>query len=215
MVGMLRDNGSDYDVVQNATKEIKGVPGLTCEIGLREGGGSKYIIDALVNNEDFGRTHIAIDPYGSIPYIQSETQIRQDGPYPNDMMKVTLWSLYEYIHKKDIDFLFFPLEDEEFFRRYSDGVPVYKNHKKELINTYALVFIDGPHNLESTMNEAMFFAPRCVPGSILVFDDVDKYYDHSRIKEYLLNNEFEEYRTVNTKAAYIKYDRSDDVEHSL
>jgi hypothetical protein len=201
---MLNENGRDYFILQNAAKRIKGVPGLTCEVGLREGGGSKYIIDALLENGDTGRTHITIDPFGSIPYIQSETQTRQDGAYPNKMMKRVLSELYGYVYDKDIEVLFFPLEDTEFFTRYHNGVPVYSDKEKKIINTYALTYLDGPHNLESTMAEAVFFAERSVPGSVLIFDDVENYYDHSKVKEYLENNGWKEIEPPTSKASYYK-----------
>jgi len=206
---MLNENGRDYHILTNATKLIKGVPGLTGEVGLREGGGSKYIIDALLENGDLGRTHIAIDPYGSIPYCQSEANQELEhgagnGPYPNQMMKKALSELYGYINNKEIEVLFFPLEDTEFFDRYGAGVPVYSNGKKELINCYALMYLDGPHSLDSTMRETIFFAKRSVTGSVLVFDDVENYYDHGSIKSYLENNGWKEIEPPASKASYVK-----------
>lgn len=205
----LRDNGKDYHILVNATKKIKGVYGMTCEVGLREGGGSKYIIDTLMENGDRGRTHIAIDPYGSIPYIQSEEQVRADGdeghgPYPNKMMKVCLSELYGYIYNKDIEVLFFPLEDTEFFKRYGDGIPVYSEAKKINKQIYALTYLDGPHNLDHTMREAIFFGKRTNIGGTMVFDDVNNYYDHTKIKEYLLKNGWNELEVSGTKISYIK-----------
>ena len=206
---MLRDNGHHYHVLINATKKIKGIPGLTCEVGLREGGGSKYIVDALMENEDFNRTHIAIDPYGSIPYIQSEEKVRGNadepkGPYPNKMMKRCLSEMYFYIYDKDIEFLFFPLEDTEFFMRYADGIPVYKDGRKFYRNIYALTYLDGPHSTNSTMREAVFFGERTNIGGVMIFDDVVNYYDHSKIKEYLLENGWKELEATDSKISYIK-----------
>lgn len=205
----LKDNGHDYHVLINATKKIKKVSGLTCEVGLREGGGSKYIIDTLMENEDLGRTHIAIDPYGSIPYIQSESRVRADGdeargPYPNKMMKRCLSELYGYIYDKDIEVLFFPLEDTEFFKRFSDGVPVYCDGKKFYKKVYALTYLDGPHNLDHTMREAIFFGERTNIGGVLVFDDVKNYYDHSKVKDYLIENGWNELEVAGTKISYLK-----------
>lgn len=205
----LQDNGRDYHILTSAAKKIKGTKGLTCEVGLREGGGSKYIIDALIDNGDTGRTHIAIDPYGSIPYVQSENNKalvhgEKNGPYPNSMMKRCLSELYGYIGNKDIEILFFPLEDTEFFDKFYDGVPVYQHGEKEIVNTYALTYLDGPHDLESTMRETVFFADRGVPGSILVYDDIANYYDHSKIKEYLLAINWKILEEADSKNSYVK-----------
>jgi hypothetical protein len=202
---MLADNGFDYHVLTNAAKSIKGVSGLTCEIGLRQGGGTKYIIDALLENGDVGRTHIALDPYGSLPYVQSESHlIGTIGPYPNDMMKQVMIDVYAYIQNKDINVLFFPLEDTEFFERFEKGVPIYHDGVKDVLNTYALVYFDGPHSLNSTMEETEFFAPRGVPGSIFVYDDTINYYDHSKIKTWLIANDWTELEVAATKSAYVK-----------
>lgn len=206
---MLQDNGSDYEVLMRACRKVKGVPGLTCEVGLREGGGSKYMIDTLLANEDFGRTHVAIDPYGSIPYIQSETNTiggfeGGTGPYPNEMMKYTLRDLYGYICNKDIQVLFFPFEDTVYYAMFGGGVPVYHDGKKEYVNQYACVYMDGPHNLESTMDETKFFADRSTPGSVLVYDDINTYYDHNSVREWLERQRWAELETMGTKAAYIK-----------
>ena len=55
----------------------------------------------------------------------------------NNMLK----NLYNYCSLNKMECLYFPLEDTEFFKRYSDGIPIY-NEKKYIINTYALVFFD-------------------------------------------------------------------------
>jgi hypothetical protein len=204
----LQDNGYDYHVLINAVKKVKDVPGLTCEIGLREGGGTKYMIDALIENEDLGRTHIAIDCYGSMPYVQSESSKNlthgDRGPYPNEMMKRTLSELYAYVYTKDIEVLFFPLEDTEFFARYGGGVPLYCDAKKYIVNQYAAVYLDGPHSLDTTMAETLFFAERSIPGSTIVYDDVVNYYDHDKVKEWLLANGWNILETSSSKNSYIK-----------
>jgi hypothetical protein len=200
----LQDNGHDYDVLTQAVKAVKGVPGLTCEVGLREGGGSKYMIDALMENQDHGRTHVAIDCYGSMPYTQSEQQQRTDGPYPNEMMSRTLSELYGYVHGKPMQVYFFPMEDTEFFNRFGDGVPVYSGAHKEVLNTYACTYLDGPHSLGSTMVETVFFAARGVPGSVIVYDDVSGYYDHTKIKAYLETIGWKELLVAPSKISYVK-----------
>ncbi len=43
---MLTDS-SEYSILTNAVDMIKNIEGLTCEIGLREGGSTKIILDSL------------------------------------------------------------------------------------------------------------------------------------------------------------------------
>lgn len=133
---MLTDS-SEYSILSNAVDMIKNIEGLTCEIGLREGGSTKIILDSLKNN-GVQKTHIAIDPYGNIEYRLKENEVhRMD--YTNQMKNKTLYNLYKYCDENNLECLYFPLEDVEFFKRYSDGVPVY-NQYKQIINTYSLVF---------------------------------------------------------------------------
>jgi hypothetical protein len=199
---MLGQNGMSYEVLEEAAKSIKGVSGLTCEIGLREGGGTKLIIDSLISVNDFNRTHICIDPFGHLPYPLNETQI-VTYDYTNHMRNQAMWELYAYIDDKKINVLFFPLEDFEFFNRFADGVPVYEDSKR-MMNQYALVYFDGPHTLAITMNETEFFEPRAPKGAIFVYDDIHDYYDHSKIKEYLTALGWEEIIATNHKASYRK-----------
>jgi len=43
-------DSSDYHVLEESTEHIKDLPGMTCEIGLREGAGTKAILDGLLKS---------------------------------------------------------------------------------------------------------------------------------------------------------------------
>lgn len=58
----------EYEILVDSVLAIKGVPGALVEIGTRQGGSTKYIIDALVQNTDTQRELFCIDPYGEIDY---------------------------------------------------------------------------------------------------------------------------------------------------
>ena len=181
----LPGDSFDYDVLFNAAQSISKVNGLVCEIGVRRGGSLKYIIDGL-NNGPY-RHLIAIDPYGDIPYQASDTtNVKLD--YSNDMKHESMANIYQYIIGKNINFIFFNLEDTEFFKQYNDGIIIYSD-VKEVINTYALVFFDGPHNLISIQDSVDFFINKTSIGGIFVFDDVLEY-RHDIIHHRLLDNGF-------------------------
>jgi len=185
------------------------MPGLSCEIGLRRGGGTQYMIDGLIgktiNKLKPIRTHIAIDPFGGIPYYEKENKLRTDEAYPNDMMKEALTDLYTYVQKKPINFVFFQMEDTEFFNRFKDGVPVYGEGTKKTVNEYAIVYFDGPHTVQATLEETYFFHERTKKGAMFVYDDVSNYYyDHLKIREFLHANGWEETKRTNLKAVYKK-----------
>lgn len=193
----------DYHILYEAAVRIKDVPGLTCEIGLRKGGGTKAILDGLIESNK-ERTHIAIDPYGSIPFEGMDGELMATTEYSNAMQKDTLEKMYRFVaqHSK-INFIFFPLEDIEFFERYYDGVPVYSMEKK-VEDKYALVHFDGPHSFEATMDETKFFIHKTPVGAMFVYDDVKHFYDHNKIKEYLEGSGWEQVIETQVKAAYVK-----------
>jgi hypothetical protein len=78
---------------------------------------------------------------------------------------------------KDLDYKNFSLlqmGDDEFMKRFNDGVPIYRD-KKELRNKYDLVHFDGPHKSVDVLKESIFFAERSHSGSVFVYDDYSKY----------------------------------------
>lgn len=196
----LPGDSGDYHLLTKGVELSKHTPGLTCEIGLRRGGGTKHIIDALAIHAPH-KVHIAIDPYGHIPYEHKEGQpVRLD--YTNDMRDECLANLYQYTRLKKIPFLFFNLEDTEFFNRFADGVPVY-DLEKTIWNEYSFVHFDGPHAFLPLVDEIHFFHNKARPGACWVFDDVTGYYDHDRIeKEYIIPAGFKLIDKTHHKALY-------------
>ena len=60
------DSGN-YEVLADAARRSKGVEGAAVEIGVRLGGGLKYIIDGLVETGQTPEKPVfGIDPYGNI-----------------------------------------------------------------------------------------------------------------------------------------------------
>lgn len=195
----LPPDSRNYEVLTEGIEKVKDIDGLTCEIGLRRAGGTKYILDAIKATGQ-QKVHIAVDPYGNIEFHEGNIAHRLD--YTNEMRDECLFNLYAYTMQNKMPFVFFNLEDTEFFARFADGVPVY-NEYKTIINTYAFVHFDGPHTVAALQDEIAFFDPRSVVGSVWVFDDV-KLYDHNEIHTYLKTLNWKLYRTTERKWAYIK-----------
>ena len=168
----LRADSRRYDCLYAAAQSIKGVDGITCEIGLRRGGGSETIVQGCLDNDD-KRVHIAIDPYGDIPYALGSGHTHFD--YTNDMRGSALPEIHKWMHDQGVYFMFLGMEDTQFFYRFADGVPTYLNGVMTLENTYALVHFDGPHAVTPLRAEVDFFGLRSTIGSQWVFDDVDTY----------------------------------------
>lgn len=199
LIPELATDSRDYDVLTEGVEKVRDVEGLTCEIGLRRGGGTKFILDAIKATNQ-GKVHIAIDPYGNIEFYEGTISHRLD--YTNAMRDEALSNLYLYTFQNEMPFIFFNLEDTEFFTRFADGVPVYQE-TKHLLNSYAFVHFDGPHTVRHLKAEIDFFHARSPRGAVWVFDDV-KLYDHSQIHEYLRTLQWSLYRTTDKKWAYTK-----------
>ena len=197
----MNTDSRDYFVLENAVKNIKDIEGLTCEIGVREGGSTKLILETLKKTNQ-SKIHIAIDPFGNIEYRHWETAVHRLD-YTNSMKNKMLMHLYSYCHENKMEVLFFPMEDTEFFKRFSDGIPVY-NEYKQIINDYSLVFFDGPHTTELVKNEFDFFKNKIVKYGYIVFDDIDQYPHMLNLDRYITENGFEKVQQTLCKISYIK-----------
>lgn len=188
-----------YEVMTRHIKTLKGVEGLSCEIGLRRAGGTKVILDAFMENDD-RRVHICIDPYGNIIYNDIVGPHRSD--YTDDMRNETLSELYRYAYDNRLNVLFFNLEDSEFYQRFFDGVPIY-DQEKIIVNRYCFVHVDGQHDTPSVLLAARFFIPRISVKGIIAFDNTD-HYDHLPVHELMITNSFTVVADVMNKKIYKK-----------
>lgn len=200
----LGTDSEEYEILARACRSAAELDpqAMTCEIGLREGGGTKTMVDALVESGQQQRVHLAIDPYGNIEYRAADTLLcRLD--YTNHMRNRCLRNLYAYLDSIHgvVDVLVFVLEDVEFFARYPDGVPVYRE-TKQLLSQYAVVHFDGPHALLPLKNEVEFFVPRLVHGGYFVFDDIHGSYEHAALEAWLLPQGFALVEMGSRKASY-------------
>lgn len=185
------DSG-EYDILERAVQATAGVPGFSCEIGVREGGCSQLIMNQFKN-----RIHIGIDPYGDLKYRGDEMYM-YTMDYSPDMQSRMLSNLYT-THPDQ--FIFFSLEDTEFFTKFADGVPIYRDGKKSIVNEYAFVFIDGPHSLEDVRREFQFFKDKIPVGGAIVFDDI-KYYPHFELDNEIIAAGFEVMEHGELKKSY-------------
>ncbi len=198
----LPGDSFEYETLFNAARSVKDVPGMTCELGVRRGGGSKVIIEGLLSNEDFHRYHICVDPYGNIDYPEGDEGRIIHCDYTNQMRNDCLKNIYGMYQHAPISILFFVMEDSEFFKRFDDGVPVYSEHKT-ILNQYALVHFDGPHTSNILYNEIDFFVPKAPPGAMFVFDDILDY-NHDAVETYVLDRGFKLVTKGQRKASYVK-----------
>ena len=173
---MIQGDSSEYDLLEGACKLVPWAEVLSAEIGVRQGQGSKIILDSFKDKKHW---HIGIDPYGNLNYQHYDTSNSYTCDYTNSM-KLQLLKDLPYEH-----FTLYSIGDDEFMKRFQDGVPVYRE-KKEIINTYDLVHFDGPHKTIDVIRETLFFGDRARVGSVFVYDDYPKF-DMNIIGNILIN----------------------------
>ena len=197
----MNTDSREYHILSSAVARVKDVDGLTCEIGVREGGGTKLIMETLQSTGQ-QKVHIAIDPFGNIEYEHFETR-KERLDYTNTMKNRMLANLYALCHSTGMECLFFPLEDTEFFKRYCDGIPIYDECKR-IVNKYAMVFLDGPHTTELVRAEFDFFNTRIPLNGVIVFDDIDQYQHMDQLDAYIQANGFAVLEQGGCKISYVK-----------
>lgn len=169
---MIGGDSIEYELIENCCKLIKNQNPLTCEIGVRLGMGSEVILQTL---KDKNHWHIAVDPYGDISYdhFDEDSKIKhlddKNPTYPNDMKLDLLKSL------NFNNYNLFQMTDDDFMNRFYDGVPIFKEGKKQLKNTYDLVFLDGPHKTIDVLKELIFFGERLDNQGFIILDDFESY----------------------------------------
>jgi hypothetical protein len=123
---MIEGDSKEYEVFEEAIKQLTNPIGATVEIGVRRGMGSKMIIDSFrKHHPNVTLNHLGIDPYGNIEYNPMEAHLNVRLDYTNDMKRDALLDF-----TKDYpEFHLVCLEDTEFFYRYPNGYPVYDQYK--------------------------------------------------------------------------------------
>jgi len=162
---MIQGDSTEYEILKEACNTLESDNLFTAEIGVREGKGSQIILNELSEKKHW---HIGIDPYGNLDYQHYDNSGSYTADYTNTMKQQLI---------KDLDypnFTLYQLGDDEFMKRFEDGVPIYRD-KKELKTNYDLVHFDGPHKTIDVIKEAIFFGERSKPGTVFVFDDYPKF----------------------------------------
>jgi len=164
---MIRGDSTDYDLLEKWTKGFDCQGYKTCEIGVREGLGSKIIMDNVVNNY----IHVGVDPYGDLEYQHCDDQAdriwqgfeRGVAPtYPDSMRDQMLYDFKPY--RNQGKFTLCNMTDTKFM-----------NDTEHRHSTFAFVHFDGPHMTKDVLTEAIWFANRSAPHTRFVFDDHDTY----------------------------------------
>ena len=194
----LAGDGHEYEILTRAVKQVS-CEGASLEIGLRRGGGTKIIMENL---KTLNKIHIAVDPYGNLPYENRDEEAATRKDYTNRMRNESLALIYPLSEELGVNFIFFNMTDDEFFNRFSDGVPIY-DYEDRKVSTYSFVHFDGPHTKEIVTDEFDWINKRTQKGAVIVFDDI-RHYDHDSVEEIILKSGWTLLEKGKAKASYKK-----------
>ena len=155
---MIRGDSKDYELLEKWTKGFDCKGYKTCEIGVREGLGSKIIMDNVINSY----IHVGVDPYGNLEYQHYDDTGAYTCDYTDEMRDTMLNDFYSY--RNEGKFTLCNMTDTKFM-----------NDTEHRNSKFAFVHIDGPHMTQDVITESVWFANRSVKGTRIVFDDYPKY----------------------------------------
>ena len=165
---MIKGDSSEYHLI---TKHIGKLnidrATLTCEIGLREGLGSKIIMDAVREHNPNLYKHIAIDPYNNLSYEHYDNEGSVVAGYTEEMKQKTV----SYLYQNYPEFDFYHMTDDYYFKTMGDGHQLGLFNNMMLFGLYKVVHFDGPHTTEAVLQELNFFIPRSETKALFIIDD--------------------------------------------
>ena len=160
----IRGDSTEYELLKKWCETLpffeqpKSV--TTCEIGVREGLGSKIImLSVRARISKINYKHIGIDPYGNLKYQHYDNSPEYTADYTDEMRLEMQKDFSDHP-----EFSFFHMKDTDYMNYFATQPLVY-----------ALVHFDGPHMTKDVMTEAVWFANRSESGARFVFDDYKKY----------------------------------------
>ena len=119
---MIGGDSKEYEILIEACESLTSDNLFTVEIGVRQGLGSKLILENLKHKKHW---HIGIDPYGNISYPHFDNKPSIVCNYTNSM-KVDLLRDLNFEN-----FTLYQLGDDEFMKSFYDGVPIYREKKED------------------------------------------------------------------------------------
>lgn len=176
-------------LIKNCMKNSYHIPGIIGLIGLSNGGIAKSIIFSTVKLRQYNKIFLSVDPYGSMPHYKEETLLVNNNKFNSDRKNTTLRWFYNTCLKHSIHSLFIQLDNREFFKRYSDGVPYYHKEKR-IINSYSFVILSGNNCVNDRLFEFEFFRTRMPTDSMILFTNINSYPHMEKCHDYILSNLF-------------------------
>tara|TARA_B100000282_G_scaffold125646_1_gene89641 strand:- start:6 stop:605 length:600 start_codon:yes stop_codon:yes gene_type:complete len=165
---VIKGDSSEYHLITKHIGKLKiDRATLTCEIGLREGLGSKIIMDAVREHKPNLYKHIAIDPYNNLSYEHYDNEGSVVAGYTEEMKQKTV----SYLYQNYPEFDFYHMTDDYYFKTMGDGHQLGLFNNMMLFGLYKVVHFDGPHTTDAVIQELNFFIPRSETKALFIIDD--------------------------------------------
>lgn len=165
---MIKGDSTEYHLITEQIGKLKlDQVTLTCEIGLREGLGSKIIMDAILDSKPKLFKHVAVDPYNNLSYEHYDNEGSVVAGYTEEMKQKTV----SYLYQNYPDFDFFHMTDDYYFKTMGEGHQFVLNQQLVLFGLYQVVHLDGPHTTKAVIDELSFFIPRMASKGLIILDD--------------------------------------------
>ena len=165
---MIKGDSTEYYLITKEIGKLKlNQVTLTCEIGLREGLGSKIIMDAILDSKPKLFKHIAIDPYNNLNYQHYDKSNKYTADYTEEMKQKTV----SYLYQNYPEFDFYHMTDDYYFKTMGEGHQFIIDQELMLFGLYQVVHLDGPHTTTAVLDELSFFIPRMASEGLIIVDD--------------------------------------------
>jgi hypothetical protein len=165
---IIKGDSTEYHLITEQIGKLKlDQVTLTCEIGLREGLGSKIIMDAILDSKPKLYKHVAVDPYNNLSYEHYDNEGSVVAGYTEEMKQKTV----SYLYQNYPDFDFFHMTDDYYFKTMGEGHQFVLNQQLVLFGLYQVVHLDGPHTTKAVIDELSFFIPRMASKGLIILDD--------------------------------------------
>ena len=160
---MIRGDSSEYELLKKwcASTPVYSPKDrfYSCEIGVREGLGSKIIMDTFKERiHGTPYMHFGVDPYGNLEYQHYDDSGSYRCDYTDEMYDHMIKDFEMYTM-----FYFTKMTDTEFMNSYTN------------LDYFNFVHFDGPHMTKDVITEAVWFANKSIKGTRFIFDDYPKY----------------------------------------
>ncbi len=165
---MIKGDSTEYHLITKEIGKLKlNQVTLTCEIGLREGLGSKIIMDAILDSKPILYKHIAVDPYNNLSYEHYDNEGSVVAGYTEEMKQKTVSYLYQNYQEFD----FYHMTDEYYFEAMKEGHQFSVDGNCMIYGLYKVAHLDGPHTTHAVLDELKFFIPRIDEEGLIIIDD--------------------------------------------